>query len=434
MAAGCAWGAQWQAGAASVDISPREPIWLAGYAARTRPSESVREPIHTKALALRDEAGKLFVAVTIDLVGIRREITDPVAARAARELQIPRERILFNVSHTHSAPLVGDTTVYEPIMGAYAERQKAAVARYTEALPGLMFRAISEAVANLKPAEIAFGQGSAGIAVNRRHAANRSLPGPVDQDAPVLTAKTPDGRWIAILFGYACHNTSMDDYTVHGDYAGFAQRELERRFPGAVALFVQGAGADANPLPRGNNELRERHGATLADAVGQVIAGGKMQPVRGAVSAAIEFPELAFQGPFDRARWETEMKSTTPMVVAHGKRMLAMLDSGGKLPDKRTYVVEAWRFGDALTLLALGSELTVDYALRFKAQYGADTTWVAGYSNETFGYIPSRRVWNEGGYEGGDAFRFSTFPGRFTPDVEDRITAAVERVMSAVRR
>jgi hypothetical protein len=78
--------------------------------------------------------------------------------------------------------------------------------------------------------------------------------------------------------------------------------------------------------------------------------------------------------------------------------------------------------------------LTVDYALKFKAQYGADTTWVAGYSNETFAYIPSARVWKEGGYEGGDAFRFSVFPGRFTADVEDRITAAVARVMSQASR
>ena len=76
---------------------------------------------------------------------------------------------------------------------------------------------------------------------------------------------------IAILFGYACHNTIMDDYTIHGDYAGYAQRDLEQRFPGAVALFVQGGGADSNPLPRRKPEHLERYGATLADAVQLVI-------------------------------------------------------------------------------------------------------------------------------------------------------------------
>jgi hypothetical protein len=95
-------------------------------------------------------------------------------------------------------------------------------------------------------------------------------------------------------------------------------------------------------------------------------------------------------------------------------------------------MVQAWQFGNGLTLLALGGELTVDYALKFKAQYGPDTTWIAGYSNDVFGYIPSLRVWKEGGYEGGESFRFSTLPGRFTADIEDRVTAAAGRVMEKV--
>jgi hypothetical protein len=95
--------------------------------------------------------------------------------------------------------------------------------------------------------------------------------------------------------------------------------------------------------------------------------------------------------------------------------------------------VQAWKVGDSFTLIALAGELTVDYALKFKALYGPETTWIAGYSNDVFGYIPSSRIWKEGGYEAGDAFRFSIFPGRFTPDLEDRITAAVNRVAVKVR-
>src|SRR5204862_283804 len=102
----------------------------------------------------------------------------------------------------------------------------------------------------------------------------------------------------------------------------------------------------------------------------------------------------------------------------------------GKFPESRPYAVEVWRCGSSLTLIALAGELTVDYALKFKARYGPDTTWIAGYSNDVFGYIPSLRVWKEGGYEGGEAFRFSNFPGRLSPDIEDRITAAVERVVA----
>jgi len=50
-----------------------------------------------------------------------------------------------------------------------------------------------------------------------------------------------------------------------------------------------------------------------------------------------------------------------------------------------------------------------------------------------FGYIPSLRVWKEGGYEGGGAFQFSNFPGRLSQDIEDRITGAVDRVVEKAR-
>jgi len=428
----CSLRAGWEAGVAAVDITPSEPIWLAGYAARTKPMESVRQPIHAKALAIKDGTGATNVIVTLDLVGIRREMAESIAARAASELKIPRERILFNVSHTHSAPVVGGAGSYSEIMGPQLAAQREIIARYTEKLSGFIFEAVAKSVAAIRPATLEFNQGFAGFAVNRRRVSHREYPGPVDHDVPVLAVRNTAGDLVAILFGYACHNTIMGDYTVHGDYAGYAQHYLEERFPGARALFVMGAGADSNPLPRRRPEHLERYGATLADAVEEVLRA-KMKPVAGPVRAAMDFPELAFEGPFDRARWEKELTSKVGYTAAHGRRMLAALASKEGIPKTRPYTVQAWQFGDSLTLIGLAGELTVDYALKFKQQYGADTTWIAGYSNDVFGYIPSLRVWKEGGYEGGDAFLFSAFPGRFTSDVEDRITAAVARVLAKVR-
>ena len=424
--------AAWQAGAAAVDITPNESIWLAGYAARTKPSESVRQAIHAKALAIKDDAGAVSVIVTLDLVGIRREMSEAIAARAARELQIPRERILFNASHTHSAPLVGDTGSYTEIMGQYLDAQKGAVSRYTAKLPELIYEAIAKAVSALRPAALFFEQGYAGFAVNRRRVGHREYPGPVDHDVPVLAVKDGAGKVFAVVFGYACHNTVMGDYTVHGDYAGYAQHYLEQKYPGVVALFVQGGGADSNPLPRRKPEQLERYGATLADAVEEVIAG-RMKPVAGPVRAAIDFPEVAFEGPFGMERWQKEIASSDARLVSHGRRMMTLIETKGSVPQTRPYAIQAWQFGDRMTLIGLAGELTVDYALKFKARYGSDTTWIAGYSNDVFGYIPSLRVWKEGGYEGGEAFRFSAFPGRLASDVEDRITAGVERVVAKVR-
>jgi hypothetical protein len=113
---------------------------------------------------------------------------------------------------------------------------------------------------------------------------------------------------------------------------------------------------------------------------------------------------------------------------------LAIFDKEGKFQETQPYPVQAWRFGDTFTLLALGGELVVDYSLRFKGKYGWDQTWVAGYSNDVFGYIPSLRVLKEGGYEGGGAFLFGSFPGPFADDVEERIAAGVDRVVARTRR
>jgi hypothetical protein len=423
----------WQAGAAAVAITPGEPVWLAGYANRTKPHESIRQPIYAKALAIRDEAaGTTSLIITLDLVGIRRDMAEPIAEEIAKKHGIPRERVLFNASHTHSAPIVGDASSYAYHFGDQPSQYLDPIARYTTFLRARILEAASQAVAQLRPATLSFEQGFAGFAVNRRRVTNRSWPGPVDHDVPVLAVKDGSGVLKAVLFGYACHNTVMGDYSVHGDYAGYAQAVLESRHPGAVALFVQGAGADSNPLPRRKPEHLERYGSTLADAVDEVLAA-KMRPVSGPVKAAIEFPELRFQQPKPRAEYERLAASSNEQERLHARRMLAAIERDGRIRDTVLYPIQAWNFGGAFTLLALAGELVADYSLRFKSAYGHDRLWVAGYSNDVFGYIPSLRVLREGGYEGGGAFQFSAFPGPLAEDVEDRIVATVDRVIRTVK-
>src|SRR5580693_6355302 len=98
---------QWKAGVASVDITPQEPIWLAGYGNRTKPSEGVLQDIHAKALALEDETGARTVLVTSDLLGFIKEVSDPIAERVSKKYGVPRERLALNASHTHSGPVIG---------------------------------------------------------------------------------------------------------------------------------------------------------------------------------------------------------------------------------------------------------------------------------------------------------------------------------------
>jgi hypothetical protein len=112
-------------------------------------------------------------------------------------------------------------------------------------------------------------------------------------------------------------------------------------------------------------------------------------------------------------------------VRLHADRLLSELERDGKLPASYPYPVQVWQFGAGLKLIALGGEVVADYALRLKRDYGFERTWVAGYSNDVLAYIPSRRVWLEGGYEAGDAMIYFGRPAPFTESVEERIVQTV---------
>ena len=101
--------------------------------------------------------------------------------------------------------------------------------------------------------------------------------------------------------------------------------------------------------------------------------------------------------------------------------------------SRRAYPVHAWRLGKELLVIGQGAETVVDYALRFKDEFGPGT-WVLGYVDDMISYIPSRRVWEEGGYEGGsNLFEYGRPALRWSGDVEDRIVASVRKLVKQVR-
>ena len=97
------------------------------------------------------------------------------------------------------------------------------------------------------------------------------------------------------------------------------------------------------------------------------------------------------------------------------------------------YPVHAWRLGKEMLVIGLGAETVVDYALRFKREFGPGT-WVCGYVDDMISYIPSRRVWEEGGYEGGsNLFEYGRPAFRWAGDVEDRIAATVHKLVKTIQ-
>ncbi len=430
--------AGWQAGTARVAITPKQPMWMAGYASRTRPSEGAVHDLWAKALALQDPAGRRAVLITLDVCGIDRDLSSRIRDTLQNRHKLGRDRIVLACSHTHSGPVVG-TNLLTMYKIDDAERKR--IAEYANTLEANVVNVAGEALSRLQESRVSWGNGHCDFAVNRRTnregevprlRQNLSLQGPDDHDVPVLRVSRLDGSLTAVVFGYACHCTVLDLYQFCGDYAGFAQVDLETRYPGATALFVAGCGGDQNPIPRRSLELAETYGKQLGLSVASVLATS-MQPIDGPMKSAYEEIPLAFASLPAREQIERDTQSDNFYVASRAKHLLKKIEARGHLEPAYPYPVQAWRL-DGLTWIFLGGEVVVDYALRLKRNLGSSHTWVSAYCNDVMAYIPSKRVLKEGGYEGATAMIYYGQPSPWSEQVEESIIEAVSRVTNAVRR
>ncbi len=426
-----------KAGLAVQVITPEEPIWMAGYGGRNKPAEGKVQDLYVKVLALEDPAGKRLVLLTSDLLGLPRELADAVAADVMKQTGLPRERLMLTASHTHCGPVLGSSLLD---MYDMPGEQVPKIEAYTRKLQGRMVETVLAALKDLHPACLAIGKGTARFAINRRQMTDKGViiglnpEGPVDHDVPVLRVETPEGKLRAVVFGYACHNTTLDFYQWCGDYAGYAQEDLEKAHPGAVALFWIGCAGDANPNPRRTLDLAKRHGKELADAVEGVLSGS-MTPVKGTTAARYETISLPFDTLPTREQLVADKLSKQGAVRRRAERLLKVLDKEGKIEDHYPYYpVQAWRLGDGLLWVALGGEVVVDYDLRLKKELAGDRPlWITAYANNVMCYIASARVLKEGGYEADQSMVFYGMPTRWSPAVEEKIIAKVHDVVKAVK-
>jgi dienelactone hydrolase len=412
-------------GAATIDITPDYPVRQSGYGSRTNVHTGVAQHIFANALAIGGDSEGLALIVTVDNCGVPATLRDELIRRLGRKTTIRGERFTIASTHTHCAPMLSG--VLPNLFGADIPAEHLpAIERYTRELTDKIESVCLAAIAARRPATLSWGVGTVDFAANRR---NYRLK-PVDHSLPLLKAVDRDGKVIAILTSYACHCTTLDIDQIHGDWAGSAHEALQQAFPGAVALIAIGCGADQNPAPRRTLELASRHGQALATEAAR-LARTPLTPIEGDLVCRTQEIELAFDTLPSRNDWEKLAQSATRAIAYHARKNLARLDRGEPLPTRLPYLVQTWTFGENLALVFLPGEVVVDYALRLKTEFDPRRLWVNAYANDVPCYIPSRRILDEGGYEGGGAMVYYDRPTRFAPDVEDRIIGAVHELMPA---
>jgi neutral ceramidase len=382
---------EWKAGTAAAVITPKVSMAMAGYAARKEPSEGTEQELFAKVLAIEDKSGNRVVFITLDLIGVSGRLRTAVIGQLEEKYKLPPRAVVMNASHTHCGP-------------AYSGNEAQPYFDFlVQTLVDLGGRAITDA----RPAALNYSTARAGFAMNRRTPTamgyrNHPNPdGPVDHSVPVLSIVDAGGKLRSVMFGYACHNTTMSFRKWLGDYAGYAQEYFEKDHPGVTAQFLMGCGGDQNPYPRSVLQYAQQHGRSLATAV----------------EAALETKQTTL-------RHQHPLRG--PVQTVYGT---VDLDYTDQERPALAYPVQIVQFGKDLAIVALSSETVVDYSLRLKSELATangPAIWIAGYSNVMEGYIPSRRVLLEGGYEA------ESRP--WNPALEERIVAKVHELYAGLNR
>ena len=391
-------------GIATADVTPQGPVSMAGFGFRKKPSEGVYHPLIASCVVFDNTVTRVAM-MTFDLCYIGKKTVFADLQAAAQGAKIPPQHLMVNCSHTHSGPSSYD----EGYMALFKTRAAA------------LFAA---AAADLQPAILDYTVGSSTMAVNRRRFDAKGhyvgmLPEPrksIDPDVPILRVSALDGKVRAVLFGYACHPSTMSDYRVGPDYVGYARDWIAAAYPGCVPVFFQGCGGDIKTrYVTGNGKFGfvmlppEAVTAELGHELGRAVVAALAVP-----------PGLV---PADRPQAMPEAIKT-PIQLGGIIEEINVPDR--KQPDKRVHplVAGAWRVGDVY-FIGSQCEIGSQIGLRIKSEMAGGRVWTNGYTHYGAGYFLDAASFPEGGYEIENGF--------VGPGAEDILVGNVVRFVRALK-
>ena len=427
-------GTGWKSGVAKTVITPIDSIWMAGYAVRDHAAEGSLHELWAKALVIQDSVGNKAVFVSTDLLGLPKNVADDIADRLISKFELDRSQIMLTSSHTHSGPVLSES-LYD--IYPLTSEQRHNIEKYSQWLVDNIVEVVSKAMNDMQSVQVYSGTSQVRFAVNRRNNKEEEvlhanqLNGPIDHSVPVIKLEHPSGSLQAIVFGYACHATTLNGYQWSGDYPGFAQVNIESKYPGAVALFFAGCGGDQNPLPRRTIPLAKQYGSELSAAVFTALDQPmlKLKPYLKTTYKELDLPYGTLP---TINELESMTRSETSYYRQWAKRWIKTINEGKPIPASYpSYPIQTWQIGSQ-TWVALGGEVVVDYAVSLKQLLGQDL-FIAAYANDVMAYIPSVRVLKEGGYEGLTSMYVYGLPAAWSSEVQDNIVSEVQRQVQQLK-
>jgi hypothetical protein len=416
-----------EVGLATRDITPPLGYRLAGYYYE-RLATGVHDPLQAKAIVFK-QGNTRFALVICDLCQTSAEVVSQARTLASRKTGIEADHIAICSTHTHTGPdYFGPLAehLHEIALAAHGGTDPARTVDYPKYLAERIGEAIVEADGAVTPATLAFATApQPDVAFNRRYVMQdgkvawnpgkmnpkivRSA-GPVDPNLSVLEitregAAQPD----AILTSFPLHPDTMGGTEFSGDFPYYLQEGLRSELgtPTLMSIFAQGTSGNVNHVnvksaaKQGGAGESERIGRAMARAV----SGRHAEPLGAASLAAAS------------ARIDLPLQQFTPEEVAEARADFAKIQER-KLPfltgvratkivkviDRRhgqpiVAQVQAVRLDRDTAIVMLPSELFVEFGLAIKARSPFAHTMVIELANDSFGYVPTLRAFEEGNYE-----------------------------------
>lgn len=424
-------------GAGKAGITPPVGAPLAGFGFRDHGSESILDELEVRAFWFEEDGNPDAAAciVTADIIGFDAIFTGILKDDLYRIYKLPSERVLLCASHTHSGPqtcanMIGVGELVQDTL--------------TSVRNGVI-HAVAQAQAKSRSVQAHFGRGMCGgYAINRRIVIDgkaSSGPNPAgvrdDEVSVIYFTDAANGAIVSVLFHFTCHPTTMGSYSISAEYPGFARRQIESALGNGVAAgFLPGCFGDVRPdctliggtkFRRGQPEDIAEFGGALAEAVLGCLrpdAPPAPLPASGLYGASTAVGLVSSRMP-SKDELMLASHGEPPAVRTWANRLL----EGNPTP---THILNIQRLdiGAGITLLAMGGEVCCDYGRYIKTMKDGRNVLPLGYTNGIVGYIPSARMFAEGGYEVEESTIHFGLPSAFTPDIEPEIKNALNNLLA----
>ena len=423
---------------AKESITPDWSTLMGGYSARKLRSTGVQDEIYARALMLDDKRGKVLI-ISLEIVFVMRDFASKVKKKIEEKYGLKEENILISSVHTHSAP-----STYSLARAPYLHPEPPEE-KFMEFLEEKIMKCVEDCMSAGQEGQMEVGKGETYIGMNRRQKTDHGIElapnpeGPVDRDLFVIAVKDPEGNVKSVLYSCACHPTVLDydNLDITGDFVSPACREIEKRYPGSTAIFMQGACGDINPATKaGNTEHRQTYfsdieftGKVLANDVYNVIRCG-MEKVDLLIRVSLEsimlpLGECKVHLLQDRMSKDNAIyEKYKPYVETVLKRMQEGYFNGGV-----SFLVGIMELSSKVRMITLEGEVCQGIGTDIKYLYGSGYTIISGYSNGVVSYIPTRNIIKEGGYEDYISYMGYGLPGSFDEGVEETITRNIKERM-----